>query len=194
MAPSQSVWSRIRGMVKRITSRRRTKSSTTEQPAALPNKASSPEEPQAASQQPNKPQGQSEVRAATTMPTLQIALQNQTSSSQVYAYISKIRGIREKKCSLLTSRSGPGHRQQQRSIFIVRRCQDSLLSTVAIIDGSATGPGCVDPTRRTRKYRHCNDSTNRWWPHLVLCGQTTAVLCQPRPRPRRAFDLQPIRP
>lgn len=88
MAPSQSVWSRIRGMVNRITSRRRTKSSITKQPAALANKASSPEAPQAASQQPNKPQDQSEVRAATTMPTLQIALQNQTSSSQVYAYIT----------------------------------------------------------------------------------------------------------
>jgi len=74
--------------LKRITAWRPTKTkSVPEQPRALPDKTSVPKQPQAAPQQPIIHQDQT-VKAASTMPTLQIALKNNSTSNQVYAYVS----------------------------------------------------------------------------------------------------------
>lgn len=89
MAPSNSIVSRIRKLFKRVPTwfQRRTKApGDSAQPS---NKVSLPEQPKAAPQQPTEPQDNSSAAKASTMPTLQIALQNQTTSGDVFAYISK---------------------------------------------------------------------------------------------------------
>lgn len=89
MAPSDSIADRLKKLFKRIPTWRHKKETIPSQPAALPNKASPPEQPQAATRQPIIHQDKSSVKAASTMPTLQIALQNQSTSTEVYAYISE---------------------------------------------------------------------------------------------------------
>lgn len=90
MALSNAFLTRIKNTLKRITAWRPTKKKAIpEQPRALPDKTSVPEQPQAAPQQPIVHQDQTPVRAASTMPTLQVALKNNSSSNQVYAYVSK---------------------------------------------------------------------------------------------------------
>ena len=90
MAPSNSLLARLKKTLKRITAWRPTKKkSVPEQPRALPDKTPVPEQPQAALQQPIIHQDQTPVRAASTMPTLQIALKNNSTSNQVYAYVSE---------------------------------------------------------------------------------------------------------
>ena len=92
MAPSNSLLARLKKTLKRITAWRPTKKkSVPEQPRALPDKTPVPEQPQAAPQQPiiHQNQDQTPVRAASTMPTLQIALKNNSTSNQVYAYVSE---------------------------------------------------------------------------------------------------------
>lgn len=90
MAPSNSLLARLKNTLKRITAWRPTKKkSVPEQPRALPDKTPVPEQPQAAPQQPIIHQDQTPVRAASTMPTLQIALKNNSTSNQVYAYVSE---------------------------------------------------------------------------------------------------------
>ena len=90
MAPSNSLLARLKNALKRITAWRPTKKKAVpEQPRPLPDKTSVPEQPQAAPQQPIIHQDQTPVRAASTMPTLQIALKNNSTSNQIYAYVSK---------------------------------------------------------------------------------------------------------
>jgi hypothetical protein len=91
MAPSNSLLARLKSTLKRITAWRPNKKKTTApvQPRALPDKSPVPEQPQAALQQPIIHQDQTPVRAASTMPTLQIALKNNSTSNQVYAYVSE---------------------------------------------------------------------------------------------------------
>lgn len=90
MAPATSVLDRVKKLLKRGQTWLRKRTTAVTQPAAPSNKASLPEQPKEAPQQPNKPQDKSSAAKANTMPTLQIALQNQTNSPDVYAYISKI--------------------------------------------------------------------------------------------------------
>jgi len=91
MAPSTSFSARIKSTLRRITAWRPIKKAVPEQPRALPDKTSVsvPEQPQAAPRQPIIHQDPSSVTAASTMPTLQIALKNNSTSSQMYAYISE---------------------------------------------------------------------------------------------------------
>lgn len=91
MAPSNSLWARLKNAVKRVTTWRPSskKVAAPKQPSAAPDKASVPEQPQAATQKPIVHQDQSSVAPASTMPTLQIALTNNTAADQVYAYISE---------------------------------------------------------------------------------------------------------
>lgn len=90
MAPSNSLLTRLKNTLKRITSWRPTKNKAVpEQSRALPDKTSVPEQPQAAPQQPIIHQDQTPVRAASTMPTLQIALKNNSTSNQIFAYVSE---------------------------------------------------------------------------------------------------------
>jgi hypothetical protein len=90
MAPSNSLLARLKSTLKRITAWRPNKKKTASaQPRALPDKSSVPEQLQADSQQPIVHQDQTPVRAASTMPTLQIALKNNSTSNQVYAYVSE---------------------------------------------------------------------------------------------------------
>lgn len=71
MATSKKLWNRFKGLFQKH-------SNTQQKPTA----------PQKASQQP-KTQKAAGSANTSTMPTLQVALQNQTSSSNVWAYISK---------------------------------------------------------------------------------------------------------
>lgn len=92
MAPSNSLWTRLKNAVKRVTTWRPSSkkvAAPNKEPNATPDKASVPEQPQAATQKPIVHQDQSSVAPATTMPTLQIALTNNTAADQVYAYISE---------------------------------------------------------------------------------------------------------
>lgn len=89
MAPSNSLSTRLKNAFKRVTTWRPRKKATPEKSSANPDKASVPEQPQAATQKPIIHQDQSSVAPASTMPTLQIALTNNTASTQVYAYISE---------------------------------------------------------------------------------------------------------
>ena len=90
MAPSNSLLARLKNTLKRITAwRPNKKKAASEQPRALPDKTSVPTQPQAALQQPIIHQDETPVKAASTMPTLQIALKNNSTSNQVYAYISE---------------------------------------------------------------------------------------------------------
>lgn len=89
MAPSNSLWTRLKNAVKRVATWSPSKKTAPEKSSAKPDKASEPEQPQPATQKPIVHQDQSSVAPASTMPTLQIALTNNTASSQVYAYISK---------------------------------------------------------------------------------------------------------
>ena len=89
MAPSNAFMARIKNTLKRIAAWRPTKKAVPEQPRALPEKASVPEQPQAAPRRPVIHQDPSSITAASTMPTLQIALKNNSTSSQIYAYISE---------------------------------------------------------------------------------------------------------
>ena len=93
MATSNPLLARLRKLIKRIPIARNKKATAPKEPAAaptIPTKVAAPEEPQeVVRQQPIINQDSPSVAIASTMPTLQIALQNQTSSSEVYAYISE---------------------------------------------------------------------------------------------------------
>jgi hypothetical protein len=89
MAPSRSLLARFKKALKRTQAWRPNSKAIPEQSSVLPNKVSVPEQPQAAKQQPIIHQEQSSVAAASTMPILQIALTNNTTSNQVFAYISE---------------------------------------------------------------------------------------------------------
>jgi hypothetical protein len=88
MAPSNLFLAHIKDTLKRIAAWRPTKKAVPEQKRALQDKVSVPEQPQAAPRQPITHQDPSSVTAASTMPTLRIALKNNSTSSQIYAYIS----------------------------------------------------------------------------------------------------------
>lgn len=111
MAPSTSILDRAKKLLKRIPTWRPKKNTAAKQQATLPNKASLPEQPLAAIQKPIIHQDRSAVKAASTMPTLQIALENQTSSTQVYAYISELATDSHVTDIMLTKLSRPSHRQ-----------------------------------------------------------------------------------
>lgn len=91
MAPSRPLLARLKKALKRVQTWRPGQKAVPEQTSAPPTntKASVPEQPQAATRQPIIHQDQAPIAAASTMPTLQIALQNNTTSNQVYAYISE---------------------------------------------------------------------------------------------------------
>jgi hypothetical protein len=91
MAPSTSLLARLKNTLKHITAWRpnNKKKAVPEQPRDLPDKTSVPEQPQAAPRQAIIHQDQTPVTAASTMPTLQIALKNNSTSNQVYAYVSE---------------------------------------------------------------------------------------------------------
>lgn len=93
MATSNPILARLKKLIKRIPIARNKKSAAPKQPAAtptIPTEVAAPEQPQeVVRQHPIVHQDSSSVVAESTMPTLQIALQNQTTSNEVYAYISK---------------------------------------------------------------------------------------------------------
>jgi hypothetical protein len=93
MATSNPLLARLKKLIKRIPIARNKKASAPKQPATtptIPTEVAAPEQPQEVfRQQPIVHQDSSSVVAASTMPTLQIALQNQTTSNEVYAYISE---------------------------------------------------------------------------------------------------------
>jgi hypothetical protein len=93
MATSNPLLARLKKLIKRIPIARNKKAATPKQPAAtptIPTQVTAPEQPkEVVQQQPIIHQDSSSVVAASTMPTLQIALQNQTTSNEVYAYISE---------------------------------------------------------------------------------------------------------
>jgi hypothetical protein len=89
MAPSKSLLVRFKNALKRTQAWRPNSKAVPKQASVIPNKVSIPEQPQAAKQQPIIHQDQPSVATANTMPTLQIALTNNTTSDQVFAYISK---------------------------------------------------------------------------------------------------------
>jgi hypothetical protein len=94
MATSNPILARLKKLIKRIPIARNKKATAPKQAAAatptIPTKVAAPEQPQeVVRQQPIIHQDSSSVAVASTMPTLQIALQNQTTSNEVYAYISE---------------------------------------------------------------------------------------------------------
>ena len=97
MATSISLLARLKKLIKRIPIARNKKAATPKQPAFTPDnptEVAAPEQPQeVVRQQPIIHQDSSTVAVASTMPTLQIALQNQTTSNEVYAYISEHNSI-----------------------------------------------------------------------------------------------------
>jgi hypothetical protein len=88
MAPSKSLLVRFKNALRRTQAWRPNSKAVPNQASAIPTKVSIPEQPQAAKQQPIIHQDQSSVAATSTMPTLQIALTNNTTSDQAFAYIS----------------------------------------------------------------------------------------------------------
>lgn len=133
MAPASSVVARLKNLFKRLSLWRNKKTTTPGKPAAVSDKASLPAQSKAVSEQPIKPQDRSAVKTASTMPTLQIALQNSTNSNQVYAYISEepIIMIIQVMKTELTRSSRSSHRQQQLSVPLVGRCQNAVLPAFA---------------------------------------------------------------
>jgi hypothetical protein len=89
MATSYPLLARLKSAIKRVHTWRPTKKAVPEQSSVSPNRVSVPEQPQAATRQPIIHQEESSVAAASTMPTLQIALKNNSTSDQVYAYVSE---------------------------------------------------------------------------------------------------------
>ena len=98
MATSTPLLARLKKLIKRIPIARNKKAATPKEPVVTPAiptevaapQVAAPEQPQEVfRQQPIVHQDSSSVVAESTMPTLQIALQNQTTSNEVYAYISK---------------------------------------------------------------------------------------------------------
>lgn len=92
MATSNPLVARLKKLIKRIPIARNKKATAPKQPAAtpaIPTEVAAPEQPQAVVRQQPIIHQDSSVAAASTMPTLQIALQNQTTSNEVYAYISE---------------------------------------------------------------------------------------------------------
>jgi len=198
MATSNPLLARLRKLIKRIPIARNKKATVPREPAAaaptIPTKVAAPEQPQeVVRQQPIIHQDSSSVAVASTMPTLQIALQNQTASNEIYAYISKHDPSIERETPL-TPISRPSHRQQEQTVLPFCGCQNAVLPVFSILDRSELGRRYLDPSRRTRKHRHCDYPAHCRWPHLVLLWQASAVPPEPRPRPRGAFDLQPGRP
>lgn len=132
MAPSNAIIERIKKSFKRVPTWFR-KKTTPGKSAAPSNKVSLPEQPKEELQQPTKPQDKSSVAKASTMPTLQIALQNQTTSGDVYAYISKIMLEFIEQENELNRHSWPSHRQQQLTLPSIRRRQNGILPSFSVI-------------------------------------------------------------
>jgi len=93
MATSIPLLARLKKLLKRMPIARNKKAAAPKEPVvtpAIPTEVAAPEQPQeVVRQQPIIHQDSSSVAVASTMPTLQIALQNQTASNEVYAYISE---------------------------------------------------------------------------------------------------------
>ena len=140
MATSNPLLARLRKLIKRIPIARNKKATVPKEPAAaaptIPTKVAAPEQPQeVVRQQPIIHQDSSSVAVASTMPTLQIALQNQTASNEIYDYISKHDPSIERETTL-TPISRPSHRQQEQTVLPFCGCQNAVLPFFSILDRS----------------------------------------------------------